>query len=142
MSPKSHPKRCFSGCPEEAKEIFRSQNPRSTWMSQLPSPVLHPCDRPPAGGQHPGAGVPFPLLKLGFESLPLHKALILQKGQSGQAEDEDVQLHLRLHAGLFPIAQGKRVHIHPSYPTPTPSGHPEASPPSLGKLLGTPDAVN
>lgn len=67
---------------------------------------------------------------------------MLQKGQLDQAEDEGVQLHVHWHTGLFPIAQGREIHIHQSYPTPTPSGHPEASPPSLGKLSGTTDTVN
>lgn len=91
-----------------------------------------------AAGQHQGAGVTSPPLRLkGFKSLPLHKAVVLQKGQLDQAKDESIQLQVHLHTGLFPIAQVKGIQIHQNYPAPTPHGHPKASPPSLGKLSGS-----
>lgn len=65
-----------------------------------------------------------------------------QKGQSDQVEYENIQLHIALHRGLSPVAQGKGIHAHQSYPAPTSTGHLGASPPSLGKLLETTDTVN
>lgn len=102
----------------------------------LSAPLL---DRPSTADQHQCAGAPLPFLRVeGVHSSALHR----QKGQSDQVEYEMIQLHTALHWGLSPSAQGKGIHTHQSYPTPTSSGHLAASPPSLGKLLGTTDTVN
>lgn len=83
----------------------------------------------------------FPSLSWGWRvSTPCH--FTRQNGQSNLVEYESIQAHTALHRGLSLIAQGKGIHTHQSYPTFISSDHLSASPPSLGKLLGTTDTAN
>lgn len=100
-------------------------------MSQLLRPVLHTQDRSSAVGWHSGTRVTLPPEAKGFHVLVTSRVSRATEGQADQATT------VHMHTGLFPIVQGKEIHIHQSCPTPTPSGHPEASPPFLGKLSGT-----
>lgn len=74
----------------------------------LSAPLL---DRPSTAGQLQGAGVSLPFWVEGRVSTPCH--FIRQKGQPDQMEYESIQLHIALHRGLPPIAQGKGNPLSP-----------------------------
>lgn len=108
----SHRSQSRDGCPSSSIQCF-----------------IHKTDHLLLGGTR--VLVTFPPEAKGFQVLVTSQVSHATEGQADQATT------VHMHNGLFPIVQGKEIHIHQSYPTPTPSGRPEASPPFLGKLSGT-----
>lgn len=109
--PKSHPKVCFLGCPEEATHCF-------------PTEFKEELDVPAPYTRH--SICCWPALRY-YSYLPSQgwrvSRLCISKRRHA-SENQATSAHL--HTVLFPTAQGKE--IHQNYPTPTPSGRPETSP--------------